>query len=234
MNILAFGSHPDDIEVCCAGTLFKYRAQGCKIHIALTTSGNIGSNAVESREEIASIRESEQLASAAMLDAQVKFLRYDDELLIDTPELRRDVLNAIRWANPDVILTHSVDDQSPDHAVTGKVVGEVMLSLPSKLIPADEPPITKKPSLFYWDTAAGVGFLPEAYVDITDFIDMKIRALSVHKSQMEWMSTFQDDDFFESIRILSQFRGLQCGCKFAEAFRAFRLHGYMPDFRLLP
>jgi LmbE family N-acetylglucosaminyl deacetylase len=61
MNILALGAHPDDVEFLCAGTLFKYKAQGHKIFIALTTSGNQGSNAIEGREKIAAIREAEQL-----------------------------------------------------------------------------------------------------------------------------------------------------------------------------
>ena len=63
MNILAFGAHPDDIEFLCAGTLIKYHKQGHKIFIALTTSGNTGSNDIPSRDETAAIREKEQLAA---------------------------------------------------------------------------------------------------------------------------------------------------------------------------
>ena len=81
MNILAFGAHPDDVEEMCFGTLMKYRAQGDTIFIALSTSGNIGSNCHASREEIAAIREKEQLQAAAPLEAKVKFLRFDDEEL---------------------------------------------------------------------------------------------------------------------------------------------------------
>jgi LmbE family N-acetylglucosaminyl deacetylase len=51
MNILAFGAHPDDIEFFCAGTLLKYAKAGHAIFVALTTSGNIGSNIMTSREE---------------------------------------------------------------------------------------------------------------------------------------------------------------------------------------
>ena len=85
----------------------------------------MGSNLIEEREQIAFTREAEQLEAA-------KF--YDDEGLLDSQELRRQVINVIRWADP--------------------VVSRVMLSLPGKNVPADEPPIDRKPSLFYWDTAA--------------------------------------------------------------------------------
>jgi LmbE family N-acetylglucosaminyl deacetylase len=234
MNILALGAHPDDIEGLGGGTLLKYKAQGGKIFIALTTSGNIGSNLHEVREEIAAIREQEQLEAAKMYDAQVRFLRYDDEGLQDTLETRRAVLNAMRWAEPDVIFTHFPGDPSTDHAVTSKLVSEMILSLPAKLVPADEPPVEKKPSVFFWDTAAGIDFLPEVYVDISEVIDQKIEALAKHKSQYAWMGVFERDNLSDFCRTLAKFRGSQAGYRYAEGFRAFRIHAYMPNFRLLP
>lgn len=232
-NILAIGAHPDDIEAKCGGTLLKYKADGHNIFFVLTTSGNIGSNDYQSREEIALIREKEQLASAKLYDAEVRFLRFDDELLLDTPETRRSVLNAMRWANPDVIFTHDLTDTSTDHPITGKIVSEVILSLSAKLVPADEPPIDKKPSLFYWDNGAGIHFVPEVYVDISENMDTKMDSIAKHQSQFKWMENFVDE-FLESYRTISRFRGIQSGCNYAEAFRAFRLRGYMPDFKLLP
>ncbi len=207
MNILAIGAHPDDIEYMCAGTLLKYRQAGHNIFIALTTSGNIGSNLHESREAIAAIREKEQLAAAKYYDAQVKFLRFDDEGLQDTPETRRAVINAIRWANPDVILTNAYWDTSTDHAMTGRIVSQVLLSLPGNLIPADVPPIQKAPSLFYWDTGGGIDFNPEILVDISEFMETKMEALHRHKSQYDWMLTFSQDDLYEACRVLGRFRG---------------------------
>jgi LmbE family N-acetylglucosaminyl deacetylase len=234
MNILAFGSHPDDIEFACAGTLLKYAAAGHRIFVALTTSGNIGSNVIEGRERIAETREAEQREAAKVYGAAVRFLRYNDEGLVDSEQLRRDVLSAMRWADPDVIFTNYPGDMSTDHNVTGTVVGRVMLSLPGKNVPADEPPITKVPSLFYWDTGAGLHFEPEAYVDVTDTMAAKLKALEMHKSQFAWMSTFQAASLTDHCRILAEFRGLAIGRRYAEGFRAFRIHGYMPDFRLLP
>jgi LmbE family N-acetylglucosaminyl deacetylase len=234
MNILAFGSHPDDIEFACAGTLLRYAAAGHRICVALTTSGNIGSNVIEGRERIAATREAEQVEAATLYGAEVRFLRYDDEGLVDSQALRRDVLNAMRWADPDVIFTNFPGDMSTDHNVTGTVVSRMMLSLPGKNVPADEPPITKAPSLFYWDTGAGLYFEPEAYVDITETLPAKLDALRKHQSQFAWMSTFQEVTLTDHCRILAEFRGLAIGRRYAEGFRAFRIHGYMPDFKLLP
>lgn len=234
MNILAIGAHPDDVEISCGGTLLAYHAQGHEIFIALTTSGNQGSNEYDRREQIAAIREAEQLEAAKAYDAQVRFLRFDDELLLDSAEVRRAVINAMRWAEPDVIFTHAPWDPSPDHAETGKIVSKLMLSLPGRLIPADVPPVDKKPSLFYWDTSAGIDFQPEAYVKIDAFIDQKLSALAKHTSQVDWMAHFAEDEFQDYGTIVARFRGMQAGCRYAEAFRAFRIHGYMPNFKLLP
>jgi LmbE family N-acetylglucosaminyl deacetylase len=153
---------------------------------------------------------------------------------MDGEEARRHVLNALRWANPDVILTHFPGDMSTDHNVTGTLVGRMILSLPGKNIKADEPPIQKSPSLFYWDTAAGLHFEPEAYVDISGVMEKKLEALSLHKSQFAWMNTFQEQSLSDLCRIINEFRGLQSGHRYAEAFRAFRIHGFMPNFKLLP
>jgi LmbE family N-acetylglucosaminyl deacetylase len=234
MNILAIGSHPDDIEYMCAGTLLKYKKAGHLIFIALTTSGNIGSNQHSSREEIAAIREKEQLEAAKYYAAEVRFLRFDDEGLQDTPQTRKAVIEAVRWANPEVILTNPPWDGSTDHAMTGRIVSQVLLSLPGKLIPADVPPIQKAPSLFFWDTGGGIDFNPEILVDISEFMETKLEALHKHESQYAWMKTFMEDDLYEACRVLARFRGVQRGCKYAEGFVGHKVLGYFADYRLLP
>lgn len=234
MNILAFGAHPDDIEFLCAGTLLKYRKQGHKIFIALTTSGNTGSNDIPSRDETAAIREKEQLAAAKYYDAEVRFLRFEDEGLQDTPESRRAVLTAIRWANPDVILTNPPWDPSTDHGMTGRLVTQVLLSVGGKQHPADLPPISKTPQVFFWDIPGGIGFQPDVYVDITQEMDDKLKAIKCHKSQYAWTSTFMDDSFLEYAQALSKFRGLQTAVDFAEGFVSHKMYAFMADPRVLP
>ena len=234
MNVLAFGAHPDDVEFLCSGTLLKYHKQGHKIFIALTTSGNTGSNEIASKDETAAIREAEQLEAAKLYDAQVRFLRFDDEGLQDTPETRRAVLTAIRWANPDVILTNPPWDPSTDHGMTGRLVTQVLLSVGGKQHPADLPPIDKTPQVFFWDIPAGLGFQPEVFVDITDTMDEKLQAIRAHKSQFAWMQEFMEDDFLDYAQALSRYRGFQAGCKFAEGFVSHKMYAFMSNPRMLP
>lgn len=227
MNILALFAHPDDVEFICAGTLLKYKKAGHKIYIALTTSGNTGSNQIASREEIASIRESEMLESAKFLDAEVMFLRYEDESLFDTPETRRSVLTAIRWADPDVIFTHHPRDWSTDHNVTAKLVIEVLLSVGGNLHTADLPPIAKKPQVFFEGT--------KAFVNIDNEMETKMQMLRCHKSQIGWMETFYDGkDFTEHISATAKMYGMWSGSTYAEGFDAHKVLGYCADYRVLP
>lgn len=228
MNILALFAHPDDVEWHCAGTLLKYKQAGHKIFIALTTSGNTGSNAIASREEIAATREAEQLEAAKYLDAEVMFLRFEDESLFDTPETRRAVLTAIRWADPDVILTHHPEDHSTDHNVTSKLVTEVLLSVGGKHHPADLPPIEKKPHVFFEGK--------KCFVDISEQMDTKMQMLRCHRSQVGWMETFYEgQDFTEQIVTINRMYAIWSGKgTYAEGFEAHKILGYCADYRLLP
>ena len=231
---MAIGAHPDDVEIFCGGTLAKYKKQGGNIFIALATSGDKGTKQY-SPEETARIREAEQVNAAKLTDAQVRFMRFGDQELCDTPELRKELMNSIRWANPDVILTHSPCDRSTDHSVLGEVVSRIMLSINSINYKADLPPVEKFPSLFFWDTFAGVGFTPEVYVDISNEMDLKRKAFMCHISQMAFMGQYcSESDFQRSIEIMSGFRGLQYGVNYAEAFTGFKLQGFVADYRLLP
>lgn len=234
MNILAICAHPDDIEVNCAGTLLKYRKQGHNIYIALTTSGNTGSNLIPSKGETAATREAEQLKAASYLDAQVRFLRFDDEGLQDSPTTRRAVLTAIRWANPDIIFTNAYTDGSTDHAITAELVTRVILCVGGRHHNADLPPIDKKPQVFFFTSGGNIENMPRAYVDITDVIETKKKMLYCHESQYRWMQTFMDGDFCDAMLGTSKLLGIQAGYKYAEGFTAFDFPGYRGDYRLLP
>jgi LmbE family N-acetylglucosaminyl deacetylase len=85
------------------------------------------------------------------------------------------------------------------------------------------------------DTLAGLGFEPEIYVDITDTFQAKVRMLSQHASQNQWMKDLFGYELEAFLEIPARFRGLQAGCRMAEAFRpsyrwgrTFKEH-YLPE-----
>ena len=234
MNILVICAHPDDIEVNCAGTLLKYHQAGHKIFIALTTSGNTGSNLIESKYETAKTQEAEQLKAASYLDAQVRFLRFDDEGLQDSPATRRAVLTAIRWADPDIIFTNAYTDGSTDHAITSELVTRVILCAGGRHHNADLPPINKNPQVLFFTAGGNIENTPRAYVDISDVMETKKKMLYCHESQYRWMQQFVEGDFCDSMVSISRMLGIQAGCMYAEGFVAFNFPGYRGDYRLLP
>jgi len=236
MNILAIGAHPDDVETMCAGTLAKYAAQGHKVFIATATNGNIGS-AHHTMEEIARIRKREAANSAAIIGAEYICLDYNDEMFFEDKAARMAFINLIRHCRADVILTHNPHDYNPDHELTSKIVNDVAVMIPIAHLKTEEPPYPVIPSIWYFETANSMGFVPTDYVDITDYYETKMKMLGCMESQKQWMVDNYGDTsrFFDTIRITSEFRGMQAGCKYAEGFvRALDGYRGMLTQRVLP
>lgn len=240
MNIVAIGAHPDDVEVMCAGTLARCAARGDKVFIATSTSGNIGS-AHHTMEEIAAIRKREAAASAALIGAEYLCLDYDDEMFFESRDARLAFINLVRHCRADVILTHSPVDYNPDHELTSKIVRDIAVMIPIAHLKTDAKPYHRVPSIWYFEPALSMGFVPTDYVDITDTFEIKMKMLGCMESQKQWMADNYSqlggdlDRFFDTIRITSEFRGMQAGCRYAEGFvRALSGFRGMLTERVLP
>lgn len=240
MNILAIGAHPDDIEVMCAGTLAKYAANGHKVFLATATNGNIGSSH-HSMEEIARIRKAEAAKSAAILGAEYICLDYDDEMFYEDRSVRLAFINLVRHCKADVILTHYPSDYNPDHELTSKIVNDIAVMIPIAHLKTEAKPYDKIPSIFYFEPSSGMRFVPTDYVDISDYYETKMQMLNCMQSQRQWMADNYSsldgdpDRFFDTIRITSEYRGMQAGVKYAEGFvRALDAFRGMLCERVLP
>lgn len=236
MNILAIGAHPDDVELCCGGTLAKYAKQGHKVFTATTTNGNIGS-ATLPMEEIARIRKEEARRAAAIIGAEYICLDYDDEMLFEDKQARIAIIDLIRYCKADVIITHNPKDYNPDHELTSKMVRDVAVMIPIRKIETRSPACDTIPALVYMEPSKGVGFIPTEYVDISAEMETKMEMLAQHESQVSWMAANYGDvkgNFMDQYRIMSAYRGFQCGVDYAEGFRmAMDAHRIYP-YRILP
>jgi LmbE family N-acetylglucosaminyl deacetylase len=235
MNILAIGAHPDDIEIQCAGTLARYAAAGHSVFMAIATNGNVGSPTL-SRGEIAAVRKAEQAASCALIGAQMIWMDFDDEWLFNNRETRTRFIDAIRQADPDVMIIHGPTDYHPDHRVAGQVAEDARIPASVRLVETCLPAIAKVPHLFYMDNPTGLGFDPEAYVDVSDVIEVKRQMLRCHASQDAWIRAVFGDDV--SITDLmdknAMARGAAAGMGFAEGFREVKTFPRTGSFALLP
>lgn len=236
MRIMAIGAHPDDIEMYCSGTLCAYRARGDEVVMACVTNGDKGAVNMTT-EELARIRERETSASAEILGAELMFLGLPDGELFVCPEHRAVLIDAIRQARPDVIITHNPDDYLSDHRTTSELVFSAgfFASTPNvRGLRDDLPAYPAVPPVYYMDTPMGVGFSPTDYVDITPHMEAKRRIIECHESQVQWLREHDNCDMPHIADIMAQFRGMQCGVQYAEGFRKLDQWPRIRAQRLLP
>lgn len=171
-------------------------------------------------EETARVRAQEARNSAAVIGAELYWLGYDDEFLYNTPEVRKHFIDVVRQFRPDIILCPDRErDYHPDHTTTGQILWDIHVMPPIPNIKTGTPPCEKIAELYFMDTAMGVNFIPEFYIDISDTFATKAKMLSCHKSQDSWMMDMYGVTFVDFCEIQSRYRGFQAGCKYAECFK---------------
>ncbi len=218
MRVMAIAAHPDDIEISCAGTLALCKNRGDEITMCYVANGNKGHTTIPS-QELCEIRLQEFISSAALLDADVISCGIEDLCVYADNKLHREkVMDAIRQARPDVIITHSPDDYMPDHVAVSKLVFDASFIATLPHYVSDEQHHPKLTPIYYMDTLAGLNFIPTEYVDITDVMDIKMNMLAKHQSQLKWMNDHDGIDFNEFVQSCARYRGLQSGVKYAEGF----------------
>ena len=225
---MSIHAHPDDQEFSIGGTLAKWARAGCQIISVTITSGDSGSNDPAKdgsyKAELAQLREGEQLAANKVLGVKrAIFLRYPDGELEPTIQLRKELTRIIRAQKPDVVVTGNPEAwfygneyvNHPDHRAAAQAACEAVFpSAGSRLIFADlltdgfEPHEVKR--LYVHGTEK-----PDTWVDITKTIDVKVKALQQHASQVpvdeveKWMKEWAKEDakdkdfeYAESFRVM--------------------------------
>ncbi len=183
-------AHPDDIEFGCAGTCAKWAKHGAKIVYVIVTSGNSGTHdATLTRETIAEIREREQRAAAEICGVhEVEFLRYNDGEVMPTLELRKDLVRMIRKHKPEVVIamdpTRMYSGKEyinhPDHRAVAVATLDAIAPVAAMplMYPELGPAHKVREVWIQWAND------PDTWVDISDTLELKVRALLQHKSQV--------------------------------------------------
>lgn len=225
---MSIHAHPDDQEFSIGGTLAKWARAGCEIISVTITSGDSGSNDVTKdgsyKPELARLRETEQMAANEALGVKrTVFLRYPDGELQPTIELRKELTRLIRQYKPDVVLCGNPEAwfygneyvNHPDHRAAAQAACEAVFpSAGTRLIFTDlleagyEPHNVKKLYIHGTDK-------PDTWVDISETIDIKVKALQQHVSQIpvdeveKWMKDWAKEDakdkefeYAESYRVM--------------------------------
>ena len=239
-NVLVLTSHPDDAEIACSGTLAKCVKRGDKVIVCHVSTGNLG-HVIIPPDELTLIRAEEARKAGAMAGIEVICAGFNDlDIYTDNKAARDKIVDVIRYANPDFIITHNPDDYMPDHTAVARLVFDASFTAtlpnysyePKYSDPAKGP--AKLVPIYYMDTLAGVNFVPDEYVDITEEIDLKIDMLECHASQLVWMREHDGIDFADMVRTCSRYRGYQCGAEYAEGFKMCKAYLKGTTKRLLP
>lgn len=225
---MSIHAHPDDQEFSVGGTLAKWAKAGCEVISVVITSGDSGSNdpakGADYKPELARLREAEQLAANKALGVtQTVFLRYPDGELEPTIGLRKELTKLIRQYKPDVVLAGNPEAwfygneyvNHPDHRAAAQAACEAVFpSAGSRLIFADLLEAGYEPHNVKRLYVHGVEN-PDTWVDITETIDVKVKALQQHVSQIpvdevdKWMRDWaredakdKDFEYAESYRVM--------------------------------
>lgn len=234
MNILAIGCHPDDLEIGCAGTLAKYAERGDRVIMCHVANGNLG-HVVIMPDELRKMRTKEAEDAAALIGAESINIDVGDmHVEASERETINRLIEVVRYAKPDLIITHNPDDYMRDHQQTSQLAFHASFgsSLPHLLMDSDS--YSEIVPIFYMDTLAGINFVPTEYVDVTETIETKLKMLACHESQIKWMLEHDKIDFIDFVRTCSKYRGLQCGVPYAEGFRQYAGWPRFSTKRLLP
>jgi LmbE family N-acetylglucosaminyl deacetylase len=224
-------AHPDDAEFLCGGTIALWVRDGMEVDYVSATDGSAGWNGSDlGRDEIAAIRERELRDAADILGVRsVTFLGFRDGSLEPGFDLRRSITRQVRRARPDVIVTFDPSVlwagrryiNHPDHRAVGEAVLAVCAcdaptrpQFPELLDEGFEP--FKVPRLWLATENHGA----DTTVDIGGTLDLKVKALKAHRSQLENMGELDIDG---RIREWAAHAAKGQDFEYGETFRTFEL-----------
>ncbi|HEY5198497.1 MAG TPA: PIG-L family deacetylase [Solirubrobacteraceae bacterium] len=183
--VLAIGAHPDDVEIGCGGTLLRHAAAGDRTTILTLTGGEHGGDA--------GARAAESRAAAELLGAALVHLELPDTVLSEGPETISAIEAVIARVRPTVVYTHTLRDNHQDHRAANRATMIAARGVPNLLC--------------YQAPSTVIDFTPTHFVDVTEFIDAKLRALRVFASQHAVRVYLADDMTLATGRYWSRFAG---------------------------
>lgn len=225
LDILAFGAHPDDVELGCSGTIAKEISLGKKVGIVDLTRGELGTRgSVE-------IRNSESANAATILGVLVREnLDMRDGFFQNNEENQMKIIGMIRKYQPEIVICNAIQDRHIDHGKGSKLVSDAcFLSGLRRIETVVEGEIQNawRPKVVYhyiqWENIS-----PDFVVDITGFIDKKMDAILAYSSQFydpkskEPESPITSKNFLDSVKYRAQDLGRIVGVDFAEGFTVER------------
>ncbi|MCB4797776.1 bacillithiol biosynthesis deacetylase BshB1 [Neotamlana laminarinivorans] len=227
LDILAFGAHPDDVELGCGATLAKEISEGKKVGIVDLTQGELGTRGT------AKTRAEEAEDAKNILGVVIREnLAFADGFFINDKKHQFEIIKMIRKYKPDIVLCNAIDDRHIDHGKGSKLVSDAcflsgLVKIETKLDEENELQKPWRPKHVYhyiqWKDIK-----PDFVVDVTNFIDKKMEAVLAYKTQFfnansrEPATPISSKNFTDSVIYRARDLGRLIGVEHAEGFTVER------------
>ncbi len=225
LDILAFGAHPDDVELGCGATLAKEISLGKKVGVIDLTRGELGTRGS------AEIRAKEAAAAAEILGVKIREnLGFADGFFTNDKKHQLEIIKMIRKYQPEIVLCNAIEDRHIDHGKGRKLVSDAcflsgLLKIETKI--GEELQEKWRPKQVYhyiqWKNIE-----PDFVVDVTDYLKKKQEAVMAYDSQFydpksnEPETPITSKNFIDSINYRARDLGRLIGVKYAEGFTTER------------
>jgi bacillithiol biosynthesis deacetylase BshB1 len=216
LDLLAFGPHPDDIEIGLGGTIARHTAQGHTVGLCDLTAGELGSNGTPA------VRLAEAEAAGRVLGAAWREnLEWPDGGISDAPHFILDAVNMIRRHQPRAIAVPYWDDRHPDHVEASRVLTIAAFRSGLRRFDTDVAPWRAEWVCYYFINDS----VPASFVvDVSAHYETKRQSLDCHKSQFAPADTdavstrLTAASFRQLIETRDAQFGARAGVAFAEGF----------------
>jgi bacillithiol biosynthesis deacetylase BshB1 len=229
LNILAFGAHPDDIELACAGTLAKHAELGENIGVIDLTEGEMGTRGTPAT------RLEEASKSAEILGLKVREnLGFEDAFFQNDLKHQTEIVKKIRQYQPDIILANAVSDRHPDHGKASELISESVFLAGLKKFETinakGEPQEAYRPNKVY-HYIQSLPITPDFVVDVSEHWNKKMNAIKAFDSQFYKAGSEEPETYISSPRFMKMIEaramefGQIIGVDYAEGFTVERYLG---------
>ena len=235
LDILAFGAHPDDVELCCAGTLMVEKLNGKKTGIIDLTKGEMGTRGS------AAIRLKEAATAAKILQLDVREnLGMADAFFANDETNQRKIITAIRKYQPEIILCNAPEDRHPDHGKAAKLIEDAAFLSGLRKIETSDKDAQQEPwrAKYVFNYIQDRQLAPDFLIDITSVMEIKKEAIKAYGTQFynpgldEPQTYISSPDFIKIIEARAMEFGKSIGVRYAEGFTSTKILGVQSLFDL--
>lgn len=228
LDILAFGVHPDDVELGCSGTILAALAEGKRVGVVDLTQGELGTRGT------AETRKQEAAAAAAIMGITVREnLGMADGFFQNDEAHQRKVIEVIRKYQPEIVLANAPEDRHPDHGRSAKLVSDAAFLAGLRKIETKQngelQEAWRPTYVFHYIQDRFIQ--PSFVVDITTHMNKKIEAILAYTTQFnstggnEPQTYISTPQFLETVKARAMMLGKRIGVGYAEGYITEKIIG---------